>query len=343
MHLGHDYVQPPAAGEVGQAHAVGEVHGVVNDVLCPVALPGVGGLLEPRQAVRAFGPGEYHLGQAVAVHVGRGHHRVGGPVREDVLVPGVAEDVLGRLEPSPADDHVEPPVARQVRDGQALAGRAGKRSLGPGVRRRSLPQDDAAAVGPLLARDDLARTVGVEVAHADVVGAWGADDVPPPRVHSRVAFRQGVLVPLQAVVRVPLGDQEVRVAVAAHVHQPGVAAPLARLGDDVPPPRRGLVPDQRPVVAAGGDDVGNAVSGDVPGRLYVGVPRALGVNYLVHEHRFGIAVHAPCPFSGTAFPSRPYHVKRSLRDARHNTPYSPCPPAVQGERAGSGPLVRRRP
>jgi len=152
------------------------------------------------------------------------------------------------------------------------------------LRAAAQPDDDLHALLALLTRDDLQLPVAIDIGNADVMGPRGADLVAPPVPGRRVAVRERVLIPFHSVIRVPVGDDEIEVAVAVHVDEPGVAAPLAGRGDLVSAQVDQVVPDQRPAGAAGHDQLIPAVAVQVPDRLDVGVLGSIGVNDHVFEH-----------------------------------------------------------
>ena len=130
---------------------------------------------------------------------------------------------------------------------------------------------------------DFRMSVAIQVRNFDVVRARSPDEVARPRVDGGIPVRQRVLIPFHPVFGIPLGDEEVVVAVTVHIHEFRIAAPPARWGDFMPGPVGVAIPNQRAFLTARDDDVGMPVSVDVTYDFDVRVERTVRVDDEVLE------------------------------------------------------------
>jgi hypothetical protein len=110
------------------------------------------------------------------------------------------------------------------------------------------------------------------------MGAWAADDMTLPWVGSWIAPGQWVLVPFYAIVRLPIRDEDIAIAIAIHIDNLRIATPIPHRSYNVFGPIGVLIPNQRPTSATRDDHLSDTISVNIPHSLNMRVHWAVSVN-----------------------------------------------------------------
>jgi hypothetical protein len=195
-----------------------------------------------------------------------------------MFLPHTLQNVLWRFIPAPSNNYIKASVSINVPNRQPFTWGTINHTLPPGRAWVSLPDHDMISVCPLRARHNFEMSISIDITHLNVMRTGTSDDMVPPHIRRWIPRWTRILVPLQPVVRIPLRDQNIKVAVPVHIGQLGIGTPLARRCDNVPIPVWTIVPDQGPPVAASHHDINETISVNISNGFDVWILRGFRVN-----------------------------------------------------------------